>query len=138
VTAKKTSSLKASDPLAQAKQALRAAKAQLKEARRDYKAAKKAAKASRRARKKAQQTKQGKPAKKPATKGRGSMKAAVKAGPQPVVNAAPKRPAKRKTRSRTATPAPETRSTAEVTKTVIERLQSPPPALPPDPVIPQD
>jgi hypothetical protein len=35
------------------------------------------------------------------------------------------------------TRAPELRSTEEVTKTVIERLQSPPPALPPDPVIPE-
>jgi hypothetical protein len=107
VTAKKTDD----NHLAGAKQAVRLAKAQLKEARKHYKALKKAAKLSR--------------GKKPKTSKRTS---------------ATKPPAKAKRRRgvKAAKPAADSmRSAAEVAKSVIERLQSPPPVLPPDPVIPE-
>jgi hypothetical protein len=107
VTEKKTND----NQLARAKQAMRLAKAQLKKARKHYKAVKKAAKLSR--------SKKTKTSKK---------------------TAAAKRPAKAKRRRgvKAAKPAADTmRSAAEVAKSVIERLQSPPPVLPPDPVIPE-
>jgi hypothetical protein len=107
VTAKKTDD----SGLARAKQAVRLAKVQLKEARKHYKAVKKAAKLSRR--KKTKPSKRTSVAEQPAKmKRRRGVKAAKPA-------------------------ADSTRSAADVAKTVIERLQSPPPVLPPDPVIPE-
>jgi hypothetical protein len=132
------------DKLVQAKQAVRLAKAELKKARKLYKAAKKAAKKSGKARK---QVKTRKP-----VKARATLRPAVK----PKAKATPPVRAKRATKVKRATPppvvakrvvpkmprtakarAPEMRSTEEITKTVIERLQSPPPVLPPDAVIPE-
>jgi hypothetical protein len=109
VTAKKTTD----DPLSRAKQAVRLAKAQLKKARKHYKAVKKAAKLSR------------------SKKTKASKKTAAAAKPAAVRKSAT-------VRKKTRRPAPDTmRSAAEVAKSVIERLQSPPPVLPPDPVIPK-
>jgi rubrerythrin len=120
------------DKLGQAKQAVRLAKAELKKARKRYKAAKKAAKLSRKVRKPA---KVRKPVKAPAT-ARPAVKVAPKTKPR-VKAAAPveAKVAKRVVPKRVAQ---KLRSTEEVTKTVIERLQNPPPALPPDPVIPEN
>jgi hypothetical protein len=107
VTAKKADD----DQLARAKQAVRLAKAQLKKAKKHHKALKKAAKLSR-----SKETK--------ASKKTSAAKQPAKAQRRRTVKAV--KPA-----------ADSMRSAAEVAKSVIERLQSPPPALPPDPVIPE-
>lgn len=127
-----------------AKVQTRAAKAALKQARKLFKAEKKAAK---QARKKLQTalakmtrsprarapkpTRTAKPAgKTPAAKTPGAKPAAVKARTR--VSRKPRRAAKLRGASSTE----HLRSAADVAKTVIERLQSPPPALPPTPLNP--
>jgi hypothetical protein len=129
-----------------AKQQVRAAKAALKRARKLFKAAKKSAKqarkkleaaaaATRPPRKASRRTpvRLGKPAAKaPAVKA--PKKAPQKARKKAAVSRKPRRA--RKVRAPAATD--HLRSASDVAKSVIERLRSAPPTLPPAPVIPED
>jgi hypothetical protein len=129
-----------------AKQQVRAAKASLKRARKLFKAAKKSAK---QARKKLEAAAAARPPRKPSRRkqvppGKPAVKApAVKA---PAVKASKKAPRKaavsrkpRRARKGRAPPATDhLRSASDVAKSVIERLRSAPPTLPPAPVIPAD
>jgi hypothetical protein len=126
-----------------AKQQVRAAKAALKRARKLFKAAKKSAK---QARKKleaaaAATRRPRKPSRRrPARLGKPAVKApAVKA---PAAKAAKKASVPRKRRRmpkvRVPAAADHLRSASDVAKSVIERLRSAPPTLPPAPVIPAD
>jgi len=126
-----------------AKQQVRAAKAALKRARKLFKAAKKSAKqarkkleaaaaATRRARKPSRR--------RPARLGKPAVKAPVVKAP--AVKAAKKASISRKRRRvpkvRVPAAADYLRSASDVAKSVIERLRSAPPTLPPAPVIPAD
>jgi hypothetical protein len=123
---------KAQDLAATAKQGVRSAKARLKQARKIFKAAKKAAKQARR---------------KVDAVGRvtpqTASKATAKAAPKPTPRSKPKpkassrpapKPKARAARKPRAPKPPQTmRTAAEVAKSVIERLHSPPPSLPATP-----
>jgi hypothetical protein len=121
-----------------AKQQVRAAKAALKRARKLFKSAKKSAK---QARKKleaaaAATRRPSKPSRRrPARLGKPAVKA-------PAVKAAKKASVSRKRRRtpkvRVPAAADHLRSASDVAKSVIERLRSAPPTLPPAPVIPAD
>jgi hypothetical protein len=123
VTAKKPND---DNELAQAKQAVRLAKAQLKKARKHHKAAKKAAKSAAKMARKAR-------IKPPAAE----RVVAAKPEGKLARKAVKARKPKKVRRPPQAAPQDTMRSAAEVAKSVIERLQSPPPVLPPDPVIPE-
>jgi hypothetical protein len=122
-----------------AKQQVRAAKAALKRARKLFKAAKKSAKQARKkleaaaAATRRTPVRLGKPAAKaPAVKA--PKKAPQKARKKAAVSRKPRRA--RKVRAPAATD--HLRSASDVAKSVIERLRSAPPTLPPAPVIPED
>lgn len=117
-----------------AKQQVRAAKAALKRARKLFKAAKKSAKQARKKLEAAAATRR--PSRRrPARLGKPAVRA-------PAVKAAKKAPVSRKRRRtpkvRVAAAADHLRSASDVAKSVIERLRSAPPTLPPAPVIPAD
>jgi hypothetical protein len=125
-----------------AKQQVRAAKAALKRARKLFKAAKKSAKQARKKLEAAAATRRPrKPSRRrPARLGKPAVKApAVKA---PAAKAAKKASVPRKRRRmpkvRVPAAADHLRSASDVAKSVIERLRSAPPTLPPAPVIPAD
>jgi hypothetical protein len=146
----KAAAAKATEFAAAAKEGVREAKARLKHARKLFKAAKKAAKQARRKVDAASAVAVGA---KPALKAKSVLNA--RPAPKPLLKAAVKPPIRLKPAVRAATaaskpkrrvkraskpdsvPPPETmRSAAEVAKSVIERLHSPPPLLPPTPAIP--
>ena len=119
-----------------AKKGVREAKAKLKHARKLLKAAKKVAKQARRKRDAASAAK---PAPKPKPVPEATAKPQTK--PKPAVRATstaskPKRRVKRAAKLEGLTQPETMRSAAEVAKSVIERLHSPPPLLPPTPAIP--
>jgi hypothetical protein len=140
---------KAAARAAGAKDEVRAAKARLKLARKLFKVEKKAARQSRRkldaavasALRRAPRpaaTLKLKPAirKLPAVKPAPAKAAPAKAAP---AKAASKKKRARQPAKPSVKKAPTTmRSAAEVAKSVIERLQAPPPILPPTPIIPAD
>lgn len=142
-----------------AKQQVRAAKTALKRARKLFKAAKKSAKQARKkleaavasARTPKQPARQAsgktpvsggtprrpKRAAAPAVKPK-APKVKPKAPKKAAVSRPPGRAPKRRARKRGPAARDHMRSASEVAKTVIERLRSPPPTLPPAPLIPQD
>ncbi len=132
-----------------AKQQVRAAKAALKRARKLFKAAKKSAKQARKKLEAAATATRPprKPSRQPVRSGKPAAKApAVKApkkAPKKAPHKAPKKaPVSRKPRRARKVRAPAAtdhlRSASDVAKSVIERLRSAPPTLPPAPVIPAD
>jgi hypothetical protein len=139
----KEAAAKAAARAAAAKEQVRSAKARLKQARKLFKIEKKAAK---QARKKVDaaaaapapgQTKPAEVAKiavaKPSVAKPAVAKPRVR---KPAPAAKPARPVSRATPKLRARKSPETmRSAAEVAKSVIERLHSPPPTLPPTPMV---
>jgi hypothetical protein len=139
----KAAAAKAAEFAAAAKDEVREAKAKLKHARKLFKAAKKVAKQARRKIDAAVAVPAG--AVKALTI---SPKAVSKARPAPKAKspskaqsaskpaARPKRRLKRAPKSGAVEPPETMRSAAEVAKSVIERLHSPPPLLPPTPAIP--
>ena len=144
----KVAATKAAARAADAKTQVRAAKAQLKQARKLFKVEKKAAKhawrkvdaaavsATRRTPRPAATLKLKPAVRKPVAK----PVLAARKRPKTAPKATPTRPPK-KIKSRRAAKArvpavPGMRSAAEVAKSVIERLHSPPPILPPEPVLP--
>jgi hypothetical protein len=124
-----------------AKQQVRAAKAALKRARKLFKAAKKSAKQARKKLEAASTTRRpSKPSRRrPARLGKPAVKAPAL---KPAVKAAKKASVSRKRRRvpkvRVPAAADHLRSASDVAKSVIERLRSAPPTLPPAPVIPAD
>jgi hypothetical protein len=127
---------KAAARAAAAKEQVRSAKARLKQARKLFKIEKKAAK---QARKKVDAA--------AAAPAPGDVKPAAFAKTpvtkpsvrKPAPAAKPARPVSRATPKPRARKSPETmRSAAEVAKSVIERLHSPPPTLPPTPMVSAD
>jgi hypothetical protein len=150
----KLTATKAAARAAAAKTQVRAAKAQLKQARKLFKTEKKAAKqawrkvdaaavsATRRAPRPAAALKLKPAVRKPAPKPVLAARKRTKSTPKTTSKTAPKSPLKRIKPRRAAkarAEKPDTmRSAAEVAKSVIERLHSPPPILPPAPVIPTD
>jgi hypothetical protein len=146
----KVAATKAAARAAAAKTQVRAAKAHLKQARKLFKTEKKAAKQARR-KVDAAATSAARRAPRPAATLK--LKPAIRKSPakQPVraarkrpkivVKTAAKKPPKKTKPRRTANARAQAtgmRSAAEVAKSVIERLHSPPPILPPAPVIPTD
>jgi hypothetical protein len=152
----KAAAAKAAEFAAAAKEGVREAKAKLKHARKSFKAAKKVAKQARRkideaaavpARpapkakspsklkfpSKTQSAAKPRPTVKPTGMPQGGPKEDVRSGSSA---AKPKRRLKRVTKSDALEPPETMRSAAEVAKSVIERLHSPPPLLPPMPAIP--
>jgi predicted RNase H-like nuclease (RuvC/YqgF family) len=114
---------KAAARVAAAKDEIKAVKSRLKQARKAFKAEKRAAKQLRRNLKDAVSARLARP---PKTARR----------PKPALSR--KTPIARAKRKAATRRAPDTlRSAAEVAKSVIERLQAPPPLLPPAPVISQ-
>jgi hypothetical protein len=130
-----------------AKQQVRAAKAALKRARKLFKAAKKSAK---QARKKLEATvaattrPPGKPSRRqPVRLGQPAAKAPAAKAPKKAPKKARKKAAvsrkpRRASKVRAPAAADHMRSASDVAKSVIERLRSAPPTLPPAPVIPPD
>jgi len=129
-----------------AKQQVRAAKAALKRARKLFKAAKKAAKQGRKkleAAAAATTRRPGKPSRQPVRASKPAVKAPAVKVPNKAPRKAPKKtPVSRKPRRarrvRDPAAADHLRSASDVAKSVIERLRSAPPTLPPAPVIPAD
>jgi DnaK suppressor protein len=122
-----------------AKQQVRAAKTALKRARKLFKAAKKSAKEARKKLEGALAAMTRPPKKpgrrRPARQAKPAVKApVVKAGKKAAVSRKPRR-AKR---PRASAPRDHMRSASDVAKSVIQRLQSPPPTLAPAPLMPSD
>jgi hypothetical protein len=136
----KAAAAKSATRIAAAKRQVRSAKAQLKLARKLLKAEKKTAKQARKEAKAAQLTQAVRVVKEASIAKQQPPQKSGRAAKSKVQAAAPKRTAtKRTTVKRSAAKQPATdamRSAADVAKSVIERLQSPPPALPPEPIIP--
>jgi DnaK suppressor protein len=144
----KLAAAKAAARATAAKTQMRAAKAQLKQARKLFKTEKKAAKhawrkvdaaavsATRRAPRPAATLKLKPAVRKPAAKPVLAARKRPKAAPKTSPKASPKKIKPRRVAKARAPAAPSMRSAAEVAKSVIERLHSPPPVLPPEPVIP--
>jgi hypothetical protein len=146
----KAAAAKAAARAAGAKEQVRSAKALLKQARKAFKAEKKAAKQARRKVDAASaalvQDRAAKAAVDPKTPGRGAARSPTRSLSRNAVRkaargaASPARPVpKTRTPKAQAPKPPDTmRSAAEVAKSVIERLHSPPPVLAPAAVIPSD
>jgi hypothetical protein len=131
----KVAAAKAAARAAAAKEQVQSAKAQLKQARKLLKIEKKASKQARRKMDAAAATAApGRPPKPAAV-----ARAAVAKPSKSVAAPKPARTASRSVPKRRVRKSPQTlRSAAEVAKSVIERLHSPPPVLPPEPNIPAD
>jgi hypothetical protein len=146
----KAAAAKAAEFAAAAKEGVREAKAKLKHARKSFKAAKKVAKQARRKIDEAAAVPKARPAPKANSPSK-TRSAKPRPTPKPTgtplsgseqdvrsgsAAAKPKRRPKRASKSGALEPPETMRSAAEVAKSVIERLHSPPPLLPPTPAIP--
>jgi hypothetical protein len=146
----KAAAATAAEFAAAAKEGVREAKANLKHARKSFKAAKKVAKQARRKIDEAAAV----PKARPAPKAKSPSKTRSASNPKPTAKPTgtrlsgskeevrsagaavkPKRRLKRAPKSDALEPPETMRSAAEVAKSVIERLHSPPPLLPPTPAI---
>ncbi len=126
-----------------AKQQVRAAKAALKRARKLFKAAKKSAKQARKKLEVATAATTRQPRKpsprQPVRLAKPAVKAPAAKAPKKLRKKAPvSRKPRRARKVRAPAAADHLRSASDVAKSVIERLRSAPPTLPPAPVIPAD